>query len=202
MSSTAGQLLTLAGVAIGILGTILATTVTDRARWKREQAVRWDTRRLDAYAEYARAIKEIHALTLRLIAPSTPSITADPIDRDAGLEALTQAEFYRTKAWESVLLLGDTATVAAARDWRSAVWQLELLARTPADDGISVKALSAVRAANGARDRFYVAARESMNVGGGSVEQASWLLLPEPRMDDGEPHNPEIGSRSSDTDRY
>ena len=145
MSSTAGQLLTLAGVAIGILGTILATTVTDRARCKREQAVRWDTRRLDAYAEYARAIKEIHALTLRLIAPSTPGITADPIDRDAGLEALTQAEFYRTKAWESVLLLGDTATVAAARDWRSAVWQLELLARTPADDGISVKALSAVR---------------------------------------------------------
>jgi hypothetical protein len=201
MSSSAGQLLTLAGVAIGILGTILATTVTDKARWKREQAVRWDTRRLDAYAEYARTIKEIHALTLRLIASRTSDITADPIDRDAGLETLTQTEFQRTKVWESVLLLGDTVTVAAARDWRNAVWQLELLARTPTDDGISVKALPAVRAANGARDRFYVAARESLNVGGGSVEQASWLLLPEPRMDESEVQDLEIGSQSSDKDR-
>lgn len=115
MSSITGQLLTLAGVVIGILGTVLATTVTDKARWKREQAVRWDTRRLDVYAEYASAIKEIHALTLRLIGPRAPGITADPIDRDAGLETLTQAEFHRTKAWESVLLLGDTATVAASR---------------------------------------------------------------------------------------
>lgn len=201
MSSIAGQLLTLAGVVVGILGTVLATTVTDKARWKREQAVRWDTRRLDMYAEYARTIKEIHALTLRLIAPRTSGIMADPIDRDAGLEMLTEAESQRTKAWESVLLLGDTMTVAAARDWRNAVWQPELLSRAPTDDDISVRVLSAVRAANGARDRFYVAARESLNVSGGSVEQASWLLLPEPRMDDSEVHDLEIGSQSPDKDR-
>jgi hypothetical protein len=125
---------------------------------------------------------------------------ADPIDRDAGLETLTQAESQRTKAWENVLLLGDTATVAAARDWRNAVWQLELLARAPTDDGTSMKVLSAVRAANGARDRFYVAARESVKVSGGSVEQASWLLLPEPRMDDSEVHDLESGSQSCDKD--
>jgi hypothetical protein len=57
-----------------------------------------------------------------------------PIDRVTGLEMLAQADADRTKLWEAVLLLGDAATVAAAREWKMAVGQLELFARDPTDD--------------------------------------------------------------------
>jgi hypothetical protein len=63
--------------------------------------------------------------------------------------------------------------VTAARTWREAVRQLELLAQRPYCD------LSGwdqdVRTADQARDAFYVAARRSLDVPGGSVAQSSCL---------------------------
>jgi hypothetical protein len=168
-----GQLPTLIGVVVGTLGTILATQLSDRARWRRTQSVRWDNQRVDAYAEYARALKEVHLLATRLTAPSRPSSQAHPIDPDAGLELLAEADAERTKAWERVLLFGDAATVAAAREWRDAVLQLELSARgrSPGD----FEWVPAVRRADEGRDRFYETARASLAVGGGAVAQAPWL---------------------------
>lgn len=175
MDSFLGQLPALIGVVIGVLGTILATTLTDMARWKRDQSVRWDERRLDAYVEYSRAIKEIHALALGLTAARMSANLAQPISRDAGLEMLTQAEDHRTKVWETVLLLGDAATVDAARQWRGAVWRLTEFARDLTDDDESAEWLVAVRKADEARDSFYAVARKSVKVRGGSVAQAPWL---------------------------
>lgn len=167
------QLPTLIGVVIGTLGTILATQLGDRARWRRTQSVRWDERRVDAYAEYARALKEVHLLATRLTAASRPSSHTHPIDPDAGLTLLAAADAERTKAWERVLLFGDAATVTAAREWRNAVLQLELFARgrSPAD----FEWIPAVQRADEGRDRFYEAARASLAVGGGTVAQAPWL---------------------------
>jgi len=175
MNNFVNQLPALIGVAVGVLGTILATTVTDKARWQRDQSIRWDERRLDAYAEYAKVIKEIHTLALGLTAARMSINLARPITRDTGLEMLDQAEHYRTKTWETVLLLGDSATVAAARDWRNAVGKLESFARDSSNKDESEEWLLAVRATDEARDRFYTAARESVNVHGGSVAQAQWL---------------------------
>jgi hypothetical protein len=45
----------LIGVILGALATIVAMNINDKLRWKRVQSVRWDERRLDAYAEYARS---------------------------------------------------------------------------------------------------------------------------------------------------
>lgn len=173
MDALIGQLPALIGVVVGTLGTILATQLSDRARWRRAQSVRWDDRRVDAYAEYARALKEVHLLATRLTAPSRPSSHAHAIDPDAGLVLLAAADAERTKAWERVLLLGDAATVAAAREWRHAVLQLELSARgrSPAD----FEWVPAVRRADQGRDRFYEAARASLAVGGGAVAQVPWL---------------------------
>jgi hypothetical protein len=121
MENFLNQLPAILGVLVGALGTLLVTSLTDRARWRRDQAVRWDTRRLDAYVAYAATVKEIHALALRVSAPYRRHSKSRPIDREQGLELLADADTRRTKAWEAMLLLGDGATVVATRAWQDAV---------------------------------------------------------------------------------
>lgn len=173
MAALIDQLPALIGVAIGTLGTILATQLRDRAQWTRAQSVRWDERRIDAYAQYARALKDVHQISLRLVAPDRPESRATPIDREAGLTMLAQAYSEQTKAWEAVLLLGDAATVTAAREWRKAVEQLELTARGRRLDGFEWD--PALQRVNAGRDGFYEAARAGLAVRGGPVSQTPWL---------------------------
>jgi hypothetical protein len=47
------QLPALIGVLVGALATYAATSAAERARWRRTQSVRWDDKRLTAYAEDA-----------------------------------------------------------------------------------------------------------------------------------------------------
>jgi len=95
------------------------------------------------------------------------------VDRVTGLALLAEAGAARSKAWETVLLLGDADTVAAARQWRLAVRRLEHVATGRV--GPEVTWLDAVHGADVARDGFYAAARASLVVGGGSVAQVPWL---------------------------
>lgn len=178
MGSVIAQLPALIGVLIGTIGTIVATSVADRTRWKRNQSVRWDDRRLDAYIEFARVIKEIHAVAVRMLADERPHSRGHRMDREEGLTRLADADVRHTLAWESVLLLGDASTVAAARDWRDAVWRIERAARglTQGDDHADL-----LHRANEARDHFYRAARGGLGVRGGSVAQATVL---EARLDE------------------
>jgi hypothetical protein len=171
-----GQLPALAGVILGIAGTILATFVADRERWKRNQASRWDEKRLNAYTEYAKALKDVHKLAFRLTASRISVNGSTPTERGIGLELLEQAESAQTIAWEAVLLPGDEPTVTAARQWRNAVGRLGDFARDSTDKDESAEWMTAVRAADELRDGFYSAARRSLNMGGGSVAQAPWLL--------------------------
>ncbi|WBB52579.1 hypothetical protein [Verrucosispora sp. WMMD573] len=183
MDGIAAQLPALLGVLVGAVGTIVATSLADRSRWRRNQTVRWDERRLDAYAEFARALKEAHTIASRLI--------GGYLDRDAELAALAEADFRHTLSWENVLLLGDGPTVTAARAWRDSVWAVERLARDgpnrddawdgsnrdDAWDGSNRDELPGLlHQANEARDAFYTAARNGLGVGGGSVAQAELLV--------------------------
>ncbi|GIJ25153.1 hypothetical protein Vqi01_03150 [Micromonospora qiuiae] len=165
MGSLLVQLPALLGVLVGTVGTIVATSLADRSRWRRRQTVRWDERRLDAYAEFARVLKEAHTIASRTI--------GGYLDREQELAALAEADLRHTIAWENVLLLGDGPTVAAARAWRDAVWEVERLARGAAT-GDDLPDL--LHRANEARDAFYRAARDSLGVGGGSVAQATLLM--------------------------
>jgi hypothetical protein len=121
MENFLNQLPAILGVLVGALGTLLVTSLTDKARWRRDQAVRWDTRRLDAYVAYAAAVKESHTLALRISAPYRCYSKSHAIDPEQGLVLLAEANVTRTKAWEAVLLLGNEATVTAARVWKDAV---------------------------------------------------------------------------------
>ncbi|MGW0213900.1 hypothetical protein ACWDXH_05880 [Micromonospora chokoriensis] len=173
MSTLLTQLPALLGVLVGTLGTILATSLADRARWRRSQSVRWDERRLDAYVEYAHALKESHMVALRMTADLRPGSHSHPIDRDDGLVRLAESDARRTIVWENLLLLGDEPTVVAAAGWRDAIWQVERLARgvTEAPSDISPLLIQI----NDARDGYYRAARRSLGVRGGSVEQSAAL---------------------------
>ncbi len=68
MSAFIQQLPALIGVVIGALGSYWASARGDRARFRREQAARWDERRLTAYSEYARALKKSVTLAYRIAA--------------------------------------------------------------------------------------------------------------------------------------
>ncbi|MEU0548209.1 hypothetical protein [Micromonospora sp. NPDC005979] len=173
MGTLLTQLPALLGVLVGTLGTILATSLADRARWRRTQNVRWDERRLDAYVDYAHALKESYAVALRMTAHLRPGSHSHPIDRDEGLVRLAESDARRTVVWENLLLLGDEPTVVAAATWRDAVWQVERLARgiVGAPTGISEQ----LARVNEARDGYYRAARQSLGVRGGSVEQSAAL---------------------------
>ncbi|WCN78925.1 hypothetical protein [Micromonospora sp. LH3U1] len=173
MSTFLTQLPALLGVLVGTLGTILATSLADRARWRRSQNVRWDERRLDAYVEYAHAIKESHAVALRMTADHRPGSHSHPIDRDDGLARLAEADARRTIVWENLLLLGDEPTVVAAAGWRDAVWQVERLARGIVESPPDISEM--LTRVNEARDGYYRAARRSLGVRGGSVEQSAAL---------------------------
>jgi hypothetical protein len=54
MKALLDQLPTLLGVLVGAVGGMASSTLTDRLRWRRDQAVRWDQRRVDAYIAFAR----------------------------------------------------------------------------------------------------------------------------------------------------
>ena len=156
---------------IGVVVGVAATGWADMIRWKRGQAVRWDERRVDAYAEYARAIKRIHMTALGMVSPHR----AEQINPDDGLAMLAQADADRTEAWEGVLLLGDRETTHAAFRWQNMVEAEAEFARSRPDDGESDEWIAAVRSADQARDSFYAAARKSVNVRGGSVAIAQLL---------------------------
>ncbi|MFY1594283.1 hypothetical protein [Micromonospora sp. WMMD737] len=174
MGSIVTQLPALIGVLVGTIGTIVATSLADRSRWKRNQSVRWDDRRFDAYVEFARVIKEIHAVAGRMLVDERPHSRGHRMDREEGLTRLADADVRHTLAWESVLLLGDASTVSAAREWRNAVWEIERVARglTRGNDNDLDDLL---HRANEARDAFYRVARGGLSVRGGSVAQAEVL---------------------------
>lgn len=62
------QLPAVVGVLLGILVTHMMTTFQERSRWRRQQAVRWDERRIAAYTDYAHAVKRVISIAVRLAA--------------------------------------------------------------------------------------------------------------------------------------
>lgn len=174
MAAFLNQLPALIGVVVGVLGTLLTARLNDRAQWARAQSVRWDERRLEAYSEFGRALKEVAMLAHRITATTRPRSRSLPIDRQRGLELLADADVQRSKSWEGVLLLGDRDTVRAAREWRWAVTQLDSFARGVAAPDFDWA--GAVHHVDECRDRFYVAARASLTMGGDDVTQARWLV--------------------------
>ena len=73
------QLPALVGVVIGALASYLAGAATERARWRRQHAARWDASRMEAYASYALTVKTFILIANRISASrnlgSSPSLS-------------------------------------------------------------------------------------------------------------------------------
>lgn len=158
-----GQVFTLIGVLIGAAGSYVVTALTERARWKRELATRWDQHRFESYLRYADAIKKFVSVAGRLAAEKGLFDLPQPVGEESGLEMLAQAELDRGYAFESVLLMGNPDTISAARAMQRRAWVLEQFARG-IRSGSTEDWTGAYREFQEARDAFYVSARKSLGV--------------------------------------
>jgi len=167
------QLPALIGVLIGAAGSYLVTSVNERARWRREQSRRWDPARLQAYVDYGNAVKKVFHLAARIAAYRGLHTQMSPLASGEGQALLEAAAQERTAKWETVLLLGDPATIAAARAWHVSVWRLEHFAKGNAQGTEQWNA--AVAEAGVKRQRYYEAARRDLGIGG-VPPSGSWSI--------------------------
>ncbi|MGW4443953.1 hypothetical protein [Streptomyces sp. NPDC004682] len=166
------QLATLLGVAVGAAGSYATTTLTERARWRRTQAERWQEKKFEVYARYGNALKEQIWIIQRVGAALGYPDAADPLEAPEGHRLLAEAETRRATTWESFLLVGDAATVTAARSWHEAIWSLALHVREERHDADTwVRDLRRVSAS---RDAFYAAARSELGVAGPPPPSGNW----------------------------
>ncbi|MFC0100992.1 hypothetical protein ACFFKH_26185 [Micromonospora marina] len=181
------QLPALVGVLVGAVATYLTTAAQERSRWRRQQAIRWDERRLAAYSDYAHAVKKGTSIAVRLAA--TRGVYQDDFwfGGETSEAELIDAEEERTTKWEAVLMLGDEAVVAAAREWHQVMFRLMRLAVGQSSD---LTWHEAVHAAGQARGRFYAAVRRDLGVKfGESSEPYEWQMskwlanIPKDRQD-------------------
>lgn len=166
MASFTEQLPALIGVLLGAGATFGATFATDRARWHRDQSVRWDVKRADAYAEYAFAVKSVISLAVRIAAHRGAHSLGEPLSPDEGIGLLAEAEHERGVKWETVLLLGSDNAVKAGRRWQQSVFPLEEIAR---GRRVAAEWDAAVAVASHERGRFCEAARNDLGLKKGSI---------------------------------
>lgn len=178
MNPIVAQALTIAGVLLGSAATFIVTSTTERTRWRRAQSARWDDKRLLAYSEYANAVKHMVRLCRRIAETKGLLSTGQPIDLDAAFTALAEAETQRAAQWETVLLLGEPATISAARAWSEQVWQLEFILRQDHPDASLF--LTAYRDAMRLRNEFYAHARTDLHITSGPLPELTWWSLDPP----------------------
>jgi hypothetical protein len=171
MNGLLQQIPALVGVIVGVVTTYVLTTAGERARWRRDQRVRWDEARMGAYVEYGNAVKRVVHVASRMAVTRGLPHSSEPVPLADGLAELNEATAARTATWESVLLLGDPDTITAARAWHQCVWELEFFARgrlTGEDEWTT-----ALADFERTRHDYYRAARHDLGVGSG-VPTVSW----------------------------
>jgi hypothetical protein len=95
------QLPALVGVVIGALGSHLALVRSDRERYKRDRAARWEQRRLAVYSEYARSLKNSVA------AHRGNDLHWHPLPLAEAEPFLARATGGRDSAGEALIMLGN-----------------------------------------------------------------------------------------------
>ena len=172
MNPIVTQVLTILGVLLGSAGTFIATTTTERIRWRRTQSTRWDDKRLMAYTEYANTVKRSVRLCRRIAETKNLLTTGQPVDLDAAFAELAEAETERALKWETILLLGDPATISAARAWHEQVWRLERILRE--DSPGETPFIDVYKNTMRLRNEFYVYARADLDVTSGTLPELTW----------------------------
>jgi len=144
----------------------------ERSRWRRQQGIRWDERRLDAYVKYAASVKRNSTAVARVLAGRGIVKSIKAAEEESGLIELAEAEAERSTLFEAVLMLGDGPTIDAASALNRQVWRMQALARgeLPVDVHIWRETFHDYRKA---RLAFYRDGRSSMGVPAATMPQSS-----------------------------
>lgn len=172
MGSWTVQLLTIFGVAVGATASFISTRLLDRSRWQREEALRWDAKRLECYGEFGNAVKRLTTVARRICAGLDLPASGQVLDQAEGLPILAAAEDEQALKWEHVLMLGSPDVIAAGREWRQAGWHLEWFARGRLEGAAEYE--KAEQDHRKARDKFYTAVRAELGIVSGDIPPDVW----------------------------
>lgn len=167
MESWAVQLLTILGVAVGAFASFISTRMLDRNRWRREETLRWDSRRLESYADFGIAMMRYITIAYRITASRGLTSHVQALDVTSGLPELANAEGQVSEKFELVIMLGNPDVIIAAQAWRNEAWHLDRFAR-----GLRTDPDEYVRAAHdrrAAQKHFYSAVRVDVGVASGEI---------------------------------
>ncbi|MEV8463871.1 MULTISPECIES: hypothetical protein [Streptomyces] len=172
MSSFIQQLPALLGVVIGALGSYLAIVRSDRARFRRERAARWEERRLAVYSDWARALKASVTLAYRVASHLGNDPHPHPLSLAEAEPLLAEATVARDPSGEALLMLGSREVVEKARAWVVVVLEMERFLRDGTRDPAAWQALLDRQRAG--REAYYAAVREDLALPPG--HGARWAL--------------------------
>ncbi|MEU1345625.1 hypothetical protein [Streptomyces sp. NPDC005795] len=139
----ATQIFTLAGVLIGALTSYFATTVAERARFRREMVTRWDARKLDTYIEYLTCIKEIQRAAM-----AAGRARDQGMDATDALNEMEESENKRSILFETFVLLSNEKAATAAHAVNQRTWELLSATRAPSSGVAELRPIPLVEALN------------------------------------------------------
>lgn len=162
MSAFLQQLPALLGVVIGALGSYLALVRSDQARFRREEAARWEERRLAVYADYARSVKRTVTVAYRVASQLGIDMHPDPLTVENAKPLLAEANIERVAPGEALLMLGSPEVVEKARDWVVVAIDMERFVREGRRDPEAWEAL--LERQRTGRENYYTAVREELGL--------------------------------------
>jgi hypothetical protein len=189
------SVIALIGVVVGAASSYLVSHFTERTRWSREQAARWDQARFETFMGFLSTAKTISMLASRIVVNRGLRTEVLPVDVEEGLARLAEEERERSIRFEGILLLANSSAIGAAQQINEALWRLESIARgdtTVDTDGW----WSAFREYRRTRAEFYVHARDNLKVPTAETPLTSWKVPGQPDRSDGPESLPESADRS------
>ncbi|MFE2761653.1 hypothetical protein [Streptomyces halstedii] len=154
----ATQIFTLVGVLIGALTSYFATTVAERAKFRRAMATRWDERKLDTYIEYLTCVKQIQRAAM-----AAGRAREQGMDASEALAAMEESENRRSILFETFVLLSNEKAATAAHTVNQRTWDLLRTARMPSSGTAELRPIPLVEALN----VLHEAARSDLTISSG-----------------------------------
>jgi hypothetical protein len=179
-----GQLVTIAAVLLGGLATHYTNHAMERQRTRYTMLTRWDERKLDAYAEYIDRVRSCIYASVLLYETRNGMRTVEQTEQEL-TEALGEAERWRGRAFERIMLLAEDGVVEAAHSLNTAAHAIDWRARGRTNGPLEEwRALH--RTVFQEINRFHEAARTDLGVSGsfqGAEHGARDLILPSTRQE-------------------
>lgn len=162
--SIADQILTLSGVAVGATASFLATSLGERARFRRDFSSRWERRRFDAYSQYITQTKDFAGIARRIAGARGLQNNEAALDPAEGIPLLDDAEARRESLTEIMALLAGPETISAYRRLTEVIGRMEWFARGMIPDAKPNEWLVAMNDFEEALNVFHECARAELGV--------------------------------------